>query len=313
MNKLILYLLLSITFISSCKVEKESKSTSKLIKDEGAFRFFIMGDWGRNGKHNQQTVADRMGEVANKFSPEFILNMGDNFYCCGVKDVNDPQWKSSFENVYKAKSLNIPWYGVLGNHDYKGSVQAQIDYSKKSARWKMPARYYTFEEKGVRFVFIDTNPFVKKYISNASEYPDILSQDKNIQLKWIDSVLSNSKEEWKIVIGHHPVYSTGIHGNQQELIDLLKPVLEKNNVQIYFCGHDHDLQYQKPENSKVNYFVSGAGSEYRPNIPNTIMTKFAKSTPGFMAASLKNDSLSMYAIDGKGNIIYNVKIPKAEK
>jgi tartrate-resistant acid phosphatase type 5 len=296
-----------------CWAGLKAQTQPVIAKDDKAFRFFIIGDWGRNGEHNQQTVADQMGKLGDTFDPEFVLNTGDNFYCCGVASTEDPQWMASFENIYKAHSLNIPWYSVLGNHDYHGNPQAEIDYSRKSQRWKMPDRYYTFVENGVRFVFVDTSPFLKNYQKHASAYADIAKQDTRRQLAWLDSVLANSKETWKIVIGHHPVYSTGKHGNTQELIDELKPRLEKYGVQVYFCGHDHDLQYQKPAGSPVNYLVSGAGSEHRPNKPDPAMTRFAQSTSGFMAASLRDDSLHISVIDYEGKLIYSTDIPKAVK
>jgi len=284
---------------------------SSISKDEDAFRFFVIGDWGRNGEFNQQEVANQMGVTGNVFEPEFVISTGDNFYCCGVASVNDPQWMASYENIYKAHSLNIPWYVVLGNHDYKGNPQAEIDYTKVSQRWKMPARYYTFVQEGIRFVFLDTSPFVKKYQKEAQNYADLGLQDTNRQLQWLDSVLVNSKEEWKIVSGHHPIYSTGNkHGNTKELIELVKPILEKNNVQVYFAGHEHDLQYQKPTNSSVHYLVSGSGSEVRPNTPDPQMTRFAQAISGFMAASIHGDIMKVHIIDYQGNTLYQTEISK---
>lgn len=67
---------------------------------------------------------------------EFIISVGDNFYTNGVASVDDPMWKTSFEDIYKGANLFIDWYPVLGNHDYRGNPQAQIDYSKRSRRWK---------------------------------------------------------------------------------------------------------------------------------------------------------------------------------
>lgn len=43
--------------------------------------------------------------------------------------------QDTFERVYTADSLNIPWYILAGNHDHAGNVKAQIDYSRKSDRW----------------------------------------------------------------------------------------------------------------------------------------------------------------------------------
>ena len=47
-------------------------------------------------------------------------------------------------------------FAYLGNHEYRGNTQAVIDYSKVSARWNMPDRYYTFamENDGVTVRFV---------------------------------------------------------------------------------------------------------------------------------------------------------------
>ena len=50
------------------------------------------------------------------------------------------------------------------------------------------------------------------------------------------------RAEYLIVAGHHPIFSSGSHGNTKCLIQRLKPLLEKNSVTAYFSGHDHNLQ-----------------------------------------------------------------------
>lgn len=44
-------------------------------------------------------------------------------------------YQDTFESVYTAKSLRVPWYVLAGNHDHAGNVKAQIEYSQKSNRW----------------------------------------------------------------------------------------------------------------------------------------------------------------------------------
>jgi predicted MPP superfamily phosphohydrolase len=179
-------------------------------KKGGGFTFFIVSDWGWNGFKLQQEVADEMGVIGDKIDPRFIVSCGDNFQLQGVASAQDPLWQVNFENVYKNLSLHVDWYPVLGNHDYKGSTQAEIDYSKISRRWRLESHYYTFARKvndsiSARFIFLDTPPFVEEY-HHGNGYPDVASQDTAKQIQWLAETLANSKEQWKLVFGHHPIY-----------------------------------------------------------------------------------------------------------
>ncbi|WP_230770022.1 metallophosphoesterase [Sphingomonas sp. Leaf4] len=103
--------------------------------------FAVLGDWGRDTPE-QHHVAAAMGRAAAAARSDFVLAIGDNFYSDGVESVDDPLWQSVFEGVYTHPALQVPWYALLGNHDYRGNPQAQIDYAATSKRWRMPARYY---------------------------------------------------------------------------------------------------------------------------------------------------------------------------
>jgi acid phosphatase len=260
--------------------------------------FITFGDWGREGKYGQQETADAMGKYAEDNKTDFILILGDNFYPVGVKSIEDPHWKLSFENVYTAPSLQIPWYITLGNHDYGGNVQAQVDYSINSSRWKLPARYYSFERNidektSALFVVIDTSPFIKSYLSldsnneelDTASVNDLRRQDTKQQLRWLDSILASSTAKWKIVAAHHPVYSGGEHGDTPELIDDLDPILIRYNVNLYLCGHDHDMQHIKRPGSNVHYMVAGSGSKLRKTT-KTEYSLFAASENGFLSIKI---------------------------
>lgn len=304
------YVILSVicSLIVSChKIQVLTTDIKQTMnKDKNTLRFLVVGDWGRNGKYHQKDVAEQMNKTAEHFNPSFIISTGDNFYPNGVSSTTDDQWKTSFENIYTGNHLQCPWYIVLGNHDYRGTPQAEIDYTKKQGRWRMPARYYTTTEKiddstKVRFIFLDSNPLV---IRNHSYYSDMVKQDTVQQLRWLDSVLVNTKEQWKIVIAHHPLYSSNPrHGNSERLINLLKPKLEKYGVQLYLSGHDHDLQHQKPPGT-VDYLISGAGSQTRRSKEN-LTSKFSQQVSGFAALRLTADSLHLHFIDYTGNTIYS--------
>jgi hypothetical protein len=266
--------------------------------------FLVVGDWGREGSPQQIAVAKQMAATARALHASFVVSTGDNFYPGGVANVDDPQWQKSFERVYSDPALQTDWYVVLGNHDYRGNPQAEIDYARHSKRWHMPSRYYTVVKKldeatQAQFFFIDTSPFIADYKNEPDKYKQASQQDTQAQLRWLESELAKSKARWKFVVGHHHIYSGGKRTTQVELEQAIVPLLAKYGVQAYINGHEHDLQVIRRPGGSVTYLVSGTGSEHRPT-GQTEGTLFSLSAEGFMALTLKPDELSVLVIDDSG-------------
>ncbi|MFY7652826.1 MAG: metallophosphoesterase, partial [Chitinophagaceae bacterium] len=132
---------LSISLSPACKHSHKSTQPTPIVADaywkkENSLPFLVIGDWGRNGEFHQKDVANVMASTATKYNCSFIISTGDNFYPDGVISTTDPQWMNSFENIYNSYSLQIPWFTAFGNHDYRGSIEAQLNYSKISRRWR---------------------------------------------------------------------------------------------------------------------------------------------------------------------------------
>ena len=157
-------------------------------------------------------------------------------------------------------------------------------------------------------MFIDSNPFDETLSRNR--HSDLASQNKEAQLEWLEKTLATSTASWKIVIGHHPLYTTGVR--RDKMLDVRKvflPIFEKHKVNAYLAGHEHDLQHQKPEGF-THYFVSGAGSEIRPVTKDEQQTKFAISDHGFMSMQLLKDKLNVQVINFEGKQLYQTTISK---
>ena len=282
-----------------------------------ALNFMVASDMGRRGVSEQKNIATLMGKEAEFNMINFIAVAGDPIHDDGVKSTEDSEWKDKFENIYTASSLmNIPWYVVSGNHEYHGSVQAILDYSKLSNRWHAPARYYSIEKNIGKtrdkclFVFIDTPPLIDKYRADTS-YSDAGKQDFEKQLKWIDSTLVASKDHWKIVIGHHPVYAD-TEKSVAERTDMQKRVgiiLENRKADVYICGHIHNFQHIKPEGKSVNYIVNSSASESR-KVNKIEGTLFCNPDPGFTLCSVTHQNISFFFIDHKGEMVYKYVIKK---
>lgn len=295
-------------------------TTASLLKQDKALHFIAMGDWGRVGADHQKEVAVQMGKTAAAINSQFTIATGDNFYPSGVISEWDPLWKYSFEDIYTDFRLQWDWYPVLGNHDYKSNPDAQVKYSSISRRWKMPARYYSKKffingdtTKVLLIAFIDTNPLIPEFYSNAEYGPNVKTQDSTKQKKWLEKVLGDKDKniKWKIVVGHHPMFTGGsrTEGYDTKAIRRsLKPIFDKYGVDVYLAGHEHNLQYLKPA-GKTHHFISGAASEKTP-VKLLPESKMAASEYGFMVFAVTGSELLLQTIDYTGKLIYTASIIK---
>jgi acid phosphatase len=283
-----------------------------------ALNFLAVGDWGRDGAFHQADVAARMGETAQALNAKFVISVGDNFYEDGVTSIDDPQWKTSFEDVYAAPSLQVPWYVALGNHDYHGNSQAQIDYSAKSRRWRLPARWHSVSQTApdgatVDIFILDTSPFVSAYYEDGAKKVKVAGQDTKAQLAWFDAVLARSTADWKIVVGHHPVWpqrasSSGGEGPSPDMLATVDPILQRHRIPLYLNGHDHDLQHVAK--AATHYVCTGAGSKTRPSCTMD-GSDFCSVDSGFIACQVSRQAIRVVYQDWAGARLHVVDIPKA--
>jgi 3',5'-cyclic AMP phosphodiesterase CpdA len=315
MKQNLLLSLILLTLFAACRENGKGIDLPEI--PESAVNFIIANDFGRNGYYEQKPVARIMGLTAELIDVEMIAAAGDIHHFDGVESVNDPLWMTNYELIYDHPELMIQWNAICGNHEYRGNTQAVLDYANVSRRWNMPSRYYsrTIESEdgaSCRLVYIDTTPLIDKYRNDTLNYPDAHNQDLNIQLQWIDSVLTQSAETWKIVIGHHPVYSYSSFKEDTEQTDMqarLAPILEKHKVNAYFCGHIHNFQHIRPATSTVNYVVNSSASLSRP-AQEMESTVFCSGDPGFLLCSADTSAFVFHFINHKGKTVYSYSITK---
>lgn len=275
--------------------------------------FFLANDLGRNGYYDQKNIAELMGTMAEVISPECVLAAGDVHHFDGIQSVNDPLWMTNYELIYSHPELMIEWLPILGNHEYRGNTQAVMDYSGVSRRWNMPSRYYTrvYEEEGttVRFIMVDTTPLMSKYREESRKYPDAGLQDNEKQLAWVDSVLNTTKEDWVIVVGHHPIYAETSKDDSERLDmqNTLDKVLRKHKqVAMYLCGHIHNFQHIRMANNPIDYVINSSASLSRKVKPIK-GTLYCSPEAGFSVIAANKKELCLHMIDKKGKVLYTIK------
>jgi hypothetical protein len=264
-------------FSINLPVEMTSPQTKQI--PPSALRFLVIGDGG-SGMTGQKKIATQMLGQYEKNPYKLILMLGDNIYPDG--DVHK-YGKERFLDPYSSL-LNPPrkvsFKPVLGNHDVLFGFQSD------SVRFfKMPAAYYDFTYQGACFYALNTNAFDSK------------------QAQWLGQRLKACKLPWKIVYGHHPMFSSGLHGSTAVLLKSLLPILEQNRVNLYLSGHDHDYERFKPVNG-VHYIVSGGGGASLRGFNNIIEgSEVHFSKHHYLVIEGNSKRLTFQAIDTEGKLL----------
>ncbi len=297
---------------ANCSIHEEFEDALLLneydmVRYSNDLSFMVISDWGFNGSQNQMRVAYQMAQNAEKTDAAFILTCGDNFQVAGVKSIIDPQWGTNFEDIYTDSALMIPWYPALGNHDYYGDPDAQVTYESVHGNWNMEGRYYTFvktaDSSQIRFIILDTQDLIADY----GDLDHISRFDNITQYRWFKTVLSQATEQWIIVVGHHPIISAGTyHGSTKELDVMIKPLLEKYQVDFYLSGHDHHFEHSNERPGGTDYIVTGTGGESRP-VGYAMQTVYAVSEVGFTQMSVTRNDIVLQFINYNGKEEYQYR------
>ncbi|KAJ8613911.1 hypothetical protein CTAYLR_009575 [Chrysophaeum taylorii] len=253
---------------------------------DGAHTFLSIGDWGGAALGSQylqnvDDVAAAMASVAKTASPEFVINVGDNFYWCGITSTSDFQVKTDWVNPYS--SLGLDWYNALGNHEYGYSVESQLELAAEYDDWIIDDRYYArrvaIGDTHIQFIFIDTSPCVQDYRDDSAsgwdpcgtDYPtcslestdddfegeckfheNIISQDCGAQYDWfVETLDAVDDDDWLIIVGHHPA-------DEIDVADFTT-AMQDRGFDLYLNGHTHTLTQYTIDGAGA-YVTTGAGS-----------------------------------------------------
>lgn len=290
-------------------------------------------------------VSDAMTAWCERQACAFALMLGDNIYPDGATGHGDAE---RFRDIliepfarlgHGADGFRI--YAALGNHDWRTSragAWAQVAFMETTPPFYMDGWFYRVQPPAgggrVEIFVIDTQLLLGSVeISKVRIGEDGLpveGEDETAGHRdwarpqtdaeremagWLEDALRNSRAEWKVVIGHHPLWSAvgGKHAESEALRELILPALCRY-ADAYFAGHEHTLEihtYDCDEPGEARppllQVVSGAAGKQRTINPAyrdrqlaavpRLATHYAEGTTwGFVHASVGGDTLTLRMI-----------------
>lgn len=215
-------------------------------------RFGVISDVHKDIMHDAdwrlQTFIDHM--KAEKV--DFIVQLGD---FCIPKKAN-----AGFLNIWNG--FPGPRYHVLGNHDTDGGYQRE----QTVEWWKMPDRFYSFDQNGIRLIVLDGNDRPQNH---RGGYPRFIADD---QLKWLDEQIASTQSPI-IVLSHQSLERESQGGVQnggavRKLLEAANQRAGRRQVVACFSGHHHrdyvrqinDIVY--PQINSASYHWVGADYQH---------------------------------------------------
>jgi tartrate-resistant acid phosphatase type 5 len=238
---------------------------------------------------------------------EFAVMLGDNIYPDGATagaDGHDDaeRFRKVLYEPYAPLaqfSHDFRIYVALGNHDWRSSregAMAQVRYLEETRPFYMDGIRYriapTGDPRDVEIFVLDTHVLLSGVTVLEDELADDGSELHTEEVDpppawslpqndvergmadWLEKSLAESPARWKVVMGHHPIWSSAGSKFQQAraLRTLILPAMCRY-ADFYLAGHEHTLELHTdackdvPEaqgRPPLVEAVSGAAGKQRP-------------------------------------------------
>lgn len=224
------------------------------------------------------TMAARTAEViAAGLASEpaaVALTLGDNVYQTGSAiehaDCYQPTW-----GRFKERTLPSP-----GNHEYYSGATGYFDYFGTLAG---PERrgYYSTDVGSWHLVSLNSN------LKGAAQ---------QAQLDWLKADLTAHHTPCTLAYWHHPVFSSGGHGNNAVMRDAWT-LLSAAGADLVLSGHDHDYErfalqdvdgYADDAHGMRQFVVGTGGAELTPFVIRRANSQTSENgTYGVLKMALK--------------------------
>lgn len=278
---------------ASAKLMFSSASTPKCVVPTSSLytyttRFAAIGDYGQDG-----TVQADVAKLVKKWSPEFILSLGDNNYHSGQASTIDrnigkyySQFIGNYKGSYGSGASSNAFFPTLGNHDWM--TDSAAPYLKY---FTLPGneRYYDFVKGPIHFFVVNSNPQEPDGISSTSK-----------QAMWLKSKLAASTSPWNVVSVHHPPYTSSVRGSNTPL----QWPFAAWGADAVLSGHEH--LYERVMKTGVPFFINGAGGR---NEHDLFSTPISGSTVrnntdfGAMLIQASDDVITCQFISRTGDVL----------
>lgn len=209
--------------------------------------------------------------------PAVVFHTGDL-----VENGNDPKEWERFNEITAGLRARAEFYPALGNHENESPLFFENFELPGNEQWYSVSRF------GLHFFVLDTNVNFKP---------------GSPQYQWLENELAAHEGEFDVGVFHHPPFSlTRSEPPGTEVGQYLVPLFRKYDVELVFCGHDHN--YQRFYDRGIYYVITGGGGAplYGRNLTDPRCQKFIQ-TYHYCFLGIYPDRVTVAVVDINGHLI----------
>lgn len=256
-------------------------------------RIAVVGDYGTGSPESMQVA-----NLVHGLNPEFVVTVGDNNYPTGEAATIDAhigalysRYIGNYVGLYGAGSASNRFFPAMGNHDWYSTPPGQ----PYLAYFTLPGneRYYQQRLGPVHLFVLD---------SDVSE-PDG-NTATSLQAQWLQAGLTASDAEFKVVVLHHPPWSSGSHGPQAAL----QWPFASWGADLVLQGHDH--VYERIHRAGFPYVTSGNGGAplYAATSPIAGSEALYNARHGALVIEATTAQMLLRALDITGMVVDECRV-----
>ncbi|MFH8793205.1 metallophosphoesterase family protein [Streptomyces sp. NPDC017941] len=185
-------------------------------------------------KSDSRCAHPKTAALVQQINPQFVLTMGDNQYDdARLKDFQ--KYYATTWGAFKNKTRPVP-----GNHetyDPAGPLKGYKSYFG-SVAYPDGKSYYSFDQGNWHFIALDSNSF------------------NSAQINWLKKDLAANGKKCVAAYWHHPLYSSGEHGNNPVGKPVWK-ILDEAGAELVLGGHDHHYERFAPQDANGKADANG--------------------------------------------------------
>ncbi len=274
----------------------------RTLPESGPLTVQVIGDSGW-GDFNPHAVVSQM----MRSEADLVLHAGDLVYPGLSPALADHRFLSVQRPWMRTRASAFAW----GNHDLYYGMEPLVEIfgspTNDTPDWEhvaektVPQAYYSFDAGDVHFAVL-FQPFLGQYQMRTN----------SPQARWLDRDLAASKKPWKVIIAHIPWETSSAHRVDDsnyngrpdcpEFAEVLLPIAQRNGVQLFLSGHDHNYERLIPVEGMTSIVTGGGGAvPYGLRETSAFQSAF-RVVYHFTQLRFEGDALTIRCINTQGQV-----------